>query len=29
LTVAVSLLINFQKNKKAYDWSVGKQGIEI
>lgn len=29
LTVAVSLLINFQKNKKAFDWQVGKHGIEI
>ena len=29
LTVAVSLLVNFQKNKKAYDWQVGKHGIEI
>ena len=29
LTVAVSLLVNFEQNKKAHDWTVGKHGIEI
>jgi len=29
LTVAVSLLVNFQENKKALDWQVGRHGIEI
>jgi AMMECR1 domain-containing protein len=29
LTVAVSLLVNFEKNKKALEWSVGKHGIII
>ncbi len=25
----MSLLVNFQENKKAYDWQVGRHGIEI
>jgi AMMECR1 domain-containing protein len=29
LTVEVSLLTNFEKGKKAYDWQVGKHGIVI
>ena len=29
ISVAVSLLVNFQDNKKALDWQVGKHGIEI
>ncbi len=29
LAVAVSLLVNFQKGKKCYDWEVGKHGIII
>lgn len=29
LSVAVSLLVNFQKGKKCYDWEVGKHGIII
>lgn len=29
LSVCVSLLKNFEKAKDAYDWEVGKHGIEI
>lgn len=29
LEVAVSLLINFEKNKKWNEWEVGKHGIDI
>ena len=29
LEVAVSLLINFEKNKKWNNWEVGKHGIDI
>ena len=29
LTVAVSLLVNFQQKKKAFEWQVGRHGIEI
>lgn len=29
LSVSVSLLVNFQKRKDAYDWELGKNGIII
>ena len=29
LTVAVSLLVNFEKRSSAMDWEVGKHGIQI
>ncbi|EGR31214.1 hypothetical protein IMG5_115470 [Ichthyophthirius multifiliis] len=29
LSVAVSLLVNFEENLKAFDWEVGKHGIII
>ena len=29
LTVNVSLLVNFEEGKDAYDWEVGKHGIII
>lgn len=29
LNVSVSLLVNFQKRKDAYDWEIGKNGIII
>lgn len=29
LNVAVSLLVNFQENKTALDWIIGKHGIII
>jgi AMME syndrome candidate gene 1 protein len=29
LSVAVSLLVNFQKRENALDWEVGKHGIQI
>ena len=29
MSVAVSLLVNFEKNKKWNEWQVGKHGIVI
>ena len=29
LNVSVSLLVEFENGKDAYDWEVGKHGIEI